>query len=103
MSIFRRQDSNGQRWASIRTDGQRTFTVRFALRFAPLMIAFMLAWLVLGEPLLFGSPPPSAGEIARYALLSLAVWPLVGWLAATWIWRSNERRYAPPQAGESGG
>jgi hypothetical protein len=67
-----------------------------------LMIAIMLAWLVLGEPLVFGSAPPSAGETARYAFISAVVWPLVGWLAATWTWRSNERVYPPPQAGGGG-
>ena len=73
--------------------------MRFVLRFAPLMIAVMLAWLVFGEPLVFGEAPPSAGEVARYALLSAVVWPLAGWLAATWIWRSKERRYGLSASG----
>jgi hypothetical protein len=58
MRIFQSKGSDAERWASIRADGKRAFIGRFVLRFAPPMIVVMLAWFVLGEPLVFGDPPP---------------------------------------------
>jgi len=101
MSSFQRQGSDAERWASIRADGKRAYVIRFMARFVPLMVVLVLLARLVIDPLAVGDAVPASLQ-SSHIIQAGAVGIVVGWVAAAWTWRDNERKYATASTEGSG-
>lgn len=81
-------------WEETRARGKGSYVWRQGiLRFALPMLVVMFVYTFFLEPLLWREPMAlEGGVVLRWLMVSLILWPIVGWLFAEWMWRANEKK-----------